>query len=76
MPKIGRMPERQKQFADELRNTYGGMLTLKQVGEVIGITHPQTIKKFAQDIPAVDINGRKKWMAADVARKIESCRLA
>ncbi|MGI5985014.1 MAG: hypothetical protein ACOX7O_04090 [Oscillospiraceae bacterium] len=75
MPKIGRMTDTQRAMADDLRKLYGGAMTLTQIGESIGVDSPHTARKWAADIPYCVINGRKKYLVGDVARKLGDCRV-
>lgn len=75
MPKIERMTDVQRVLADDLRKLYGGSMTLAQVGESIGANSPHTTRKWAADIPYCVINGRKKYLVGDVARKLGDCRV-
>lgn len=61
-------------IAEEIRKEYGGMLTVEQVMRLIGVSR-NTAKKWLFDVPAVNINGRSKYMVSDLARKIDLCRL-
>lgn len=61
-------------IAEEIRKEYGGMLTVEQVMRLIGVSR-NTAKKWLLDVPAVNINGRPKYMVSDLARKIDLCRL-
>lgn len=75
MPKIGRMTDTQRALADDLRKQYGGAMTLTQVGESLGTNSPHTARKWTADIPYYLINGRKKYLVGDVARKLGDCRI-
>jgi len=75
MPKLTRAPESQKALADELRKLYGVCLTLVQVGDAIGAKSKDTTKKWLDDMPYATINGRKKWLVYDVAKKINDSRV-
>lgn len=75
MPKIQRATEQQKLFAEELRQLYGGALTLAQVGKTIGARSKDTQRAWTKDVPYVMINGRKKWLVSDVAKKICDSRV-
>lgn len=75
MPKITRATESQKYIADELRKIYGGALTLAQVKETIGAKSANTARAWVENIPYVVINGRKKWLTSDIAKKIDDARI-
>ena len=61
---------RQLEIEDELRMSYGGMMTMADVGNELGIHNRDSIKDFLNGTPAYDINGRKRWRTRDVARLI------
>lgn len=61
-------------LAAEIRRDYGGMLNLTGVRKLLGVTDDRTAKKFLEGIPSYDINGRARWMALDIARKLEEVR--
>ena len=70
MPKIGKMPDEQREIADELRDQYGNMLMLKDIMDYMGIGHYNTIHKLVDGIPTV----MKKYNARDVAKRIYEVR--
>lgn len=61
-------------LADEIRRDYGGMLSLRGVKQVLGVSDDRTAKKFLEGIPSYDINGRARWMVSDVAQRIAEAR--
>lgn len=60
--------------AAEITRQYGGTLTLSNVARYLGIS-PHTAGKWVKDVDAIEINGRKRYAAADIARKIEASRI-
>lgn len=61
-------------LADEIRRDYGGMLNVTAVRKLLGVTDDRTAKRFLEGVPSYNINGRARWMALDVARKLEESR--
>jgi len=68
MPKIRKpLTEDQRVIADELRQHYGGTLTISQITEFLGVSR-MTGRKAANQIPWINVNGCRRWLASDVAR--------
>lgn len=59
--------------AKEIRKNYGGMLDLHGVTLLLGVKNTRTAAKWLADVDAVMVNGRKRWQATDLARKIVAC---
>lgn len=71
MPRITFLaPPEVTQLADDLRKKYGGMMTARDVGREIGVTHADSYVKYLKDVPAVIVNNRKRYRVMDVAKKI------
>jgi len=62
-------------IADEIRDNFGGMLTVQTMTKFFNCKDRRTAAKFLEDIPCYNINGRKQWMVSDVARKLDEVRL-
>ena len=60
--------------AKEIRKNYGDNLTLQKVMEYLGVSR-HTAERWVKDIDSININGRKRYQAADIARKIEANRI-
>lgn len=69
-----RIPEGEKAISAELREIYGGCMTLTDVMNEIGVKHAKPAKEFVEGIPATRINRRLRWRTADVARRLYECR--
>ena len=65
-----KIPQTERDISDALRSMYGGMMTLTDIGQELGISHRDSIVRWITGMPCVKINGRKKWMVKDVARRI------
>lgn len=61
-------------IADEIRRNYGGMMSTADIARFLNVKDGRTVQKFVADIPFYDVNGRRKWMASDVARKMAEAR--
>lgn len=66
---------REEQTAHDIRRDYGGMLDTAKIMKLLGNVSRHTAEKWAGDVDAIMINGRKKYLAADLARKIEAQRV-
>lgn len=75
MPRLKKSlsPEAQA-IADDIRKSYGGMLSLSGVCQLLGVTDNRTAKKFLDGVPCFNVNGRERWMAADLARRLDEAR--
>lgn len=60
--------------AKDIRKNYGDILTLQKVMEYLGVSR-HTAERWVKDIDSININGRKRYQAADIARKIEANRI-
>ena len=66
-----------QQLADEIKRTFGWSLTLQDVMDVLGFRHDSPTKKWLADegVDAVVINGRKKWLASDIAKALDNSKV-
>lgn len=73
MPNIRMTPE-EKQLAADIRADFGGahVLTLTQVGKVIGHKSPHTARKWVSSLVPRRVNGRPVYLVSDVARRLHS----
>ena len=75
MPKVKKPLSVQGEMtAMEIKKSYGGTLTLQSVMRYMGVSR-HTAERFVADMDYILVNGRKRYMATDLARKIESCRV-
>lgn len=75
MPRVKRsLSPQEEETALEIRRFYGGMLDLTKIMELLGNVSRHTAEKWVADVDAININGRKKYLPADLARKIEAQR--
>lgn len=70
MPKLTRMSEEAKDFAALLHKQGFYLLSLEEIRQLIGARSPDTARKWVHDLPAREVNGRRKWLVSDVAQKI------
>ena len=68
------IPTDQLNIAEDIRKRYGNMLTARDVGAVIGVAHYKSINKWLEGLPCFEINNRRRYSAADVARKLYEAR--
>lgn len=61
-----------RELTTEIRRDYGNMLTAVDVGRLLGLAHPKAYKAWITDNDLLGywINGRLRYMAADVATKL------
>lgn len=64
------VPQRQKAIEDRLRSTYGGMMLIKDVMIEIRLKDYKPANDWLDGIPYAVVNGMKKWLVDDVAKKI------
>ena len=75
MPKISRPLSQQIRItADYIKHDYGGMLSVTQVAKLLGMRNRKSADKWLADVDYININGRKRYMALDLAKKIEMNR--
>ena len=75
MPKVKKPLSVQGEMtAMDIKKSYGGTLSIQGVMSYLGMSRRAT-EKFLKDVDAIVVNGRKRYMATDLARKIESCRV-
>ena len=75
MPKISKPLSQQIRItADYIKRDYGGMLSVTQVAKLLGMRNRKSADKWLADVDYININGRKRYMALDLARKIEMHR--
>ena len=64
------VPSGQWRLENELRERYGGCLTQAEVGRELGLRNHNSVSQWLADLTPLQINGRRKWRAGDVARKM------
>lgn len=75
MPKISKpLSQKIRITADYIRHDYGGMLSVTQVTKLLGMRNRKSADKWLADVDYININGRKRYMALDLAKKIEMHR--
>ena len=60
----------QEELENELYDRYGGMMSALDVARELGIVHYSAYHAWLADVPAVIVNGRKRYRVAAVAEKI------
>ena len=61
--------------ADQIKRDFGAFLSVDDVMRYLGCRSRNTAKKWLEDVDRVNVNGRYKYLAVDIARKIESNRV-
>ena len=69
MPKL-RRNSRESEIAEELRKHYGGMLSVDDMRDELGVKDRRTVEKFLFGLNHIVVNGRKKWRVCEVAHRI------
>lgn len=64
------VPAEQNRLAEDIRTRYGNMLNTRGVGLVIGVTDYKSINRWLEGLPCYEINNRKRYTAADVAKRL------
>ena len=72
MPKVRALgvPDKQRELENIIKEQFGNMLTAIDVGSFLGLKHQHSYTKWLKDVPALTVNDRKKYFAADVAKKL------
>ncbi len=72
MPVMGRMTTEEKELAQSIRETFDGasVINLEQLRKVIGAKSRHTAEKFAQGLAPTRVNGKRMYLASDVAKLI------
>lgn len=75
MPRVnlGKSPEL-RQRENELRERYGGFMSLTDISHEFGFKCRQSALKAVNDIPAYTMTGKKLYDIRDVAKLIEGSR--
>ena len=61
-----------KEILSDIRSRYGNMVNIREAGEVLGYSDRAAIKRFLDGLPIYDMGKEKKYMAIDVAKRIDS----
>ena len=76
MPRLKRPMTAEEEFtADQIKRDFGAFLTVDDVMRYLGCRSRNTAKKFLEGVDRIEVNGRHKYMAVDIARKVESGRV-
>lgn len=60
-----------REIADDLKRTYGAMLNIQQATEALGWRSRNATKKFLEGLDVCDMGKEKKYLAIDIARRID-----
>ena len=71
MPKVTwNIPNEEKELTAELRDIWGGYMTIADIAKELGVKKWETAAAWVADIPATDVNGRKRYRVSAVAHKL------
>lgn len=72
-----RPTEPRRRLIEELRQLYGGAMTLENIMEALGAKSPKTAKAWIvdSDLEAICVNNRKKWITSEVAKVIDDSKI-
>ena len=59
--------------AEQIKKEYGAMLTIRDVMAFFGFSR-SSAERYLSGVDAIKVNGKKRYMATDLARKIEAGR--
>lgn len=65
-----------REILQDIRSQYGNMLNIREAGECIGYKDRAATKRFLEGLPVYDMGKEKKYMALDIAKRLESVRTA
>ena len=64
------VPDKQRELENIIKEQFGNMLTAIDVGRFLGMKHHTAYENWLGDVKHYTVNGRKKYMAFDVAKKL------
>lgn len=72
MPRVRALgvPTAQRELEEVIKVQYGNMLSATDVGRFLGLAHHSAYESWLANVKHYIVNGRKKYMAADVAKKL------
>lgn len=75
MPRVKKSLTPDEEFtAEQIKRDYGAVLTVGDVMAFLRATRP-TAMKWLSDVDSISINGKRRFLAVDIARKIEAGRV-
>lgn len=75
MPKLVTHDPAVKRRKEDLRQRYGGFMTLADIGSELGCRNYRTVIKAVGSLPSYTMTGKKLYDISDVAMMIESSRV-
>lgn len=67
------IPYAQKAIRDDCRGLYGCMMSITDVGDLLGLKW-DSANKWVEGLTAYNINGRRKYRTIDIADKLWGSR--
>lgn len=64
-----------REMYNEIVDRYGNMVSLSQISHIIGRKSAKRLDAFLEGLPCYEINGRRRWRTADIARRIIQCEV-
>ncbi len=76
MPRLKKQLTEDELFtAEQIKRDFGALLSVDDVMRYLGCSSRNTAKKFLFDVDRIEVNGRSRYMAVDIARKVEAGRV-
>jgi len=64
-----------KEIADDIKRQYGSLLSTTDAATYLGMCRAKT-RKFLADLTCYDTGKEHKYLAIDIARKLDNCEFA
>jgi len=76
-PKNVRPPGPRNQLRAEIEERFGFSVGTNDLGSILGLSDRHAIARWIKDegLEAVEINGRRKYLASDVARVLDNSKI-
>lgn len=65
-----------KEILQDIRSQYGNMVNITEAGKLLGYSDRTATKRFLEGLPIYDLGKEKKYMAIDIAKRIDSAKMA
>ena len=62
------------EIANDIKKDFGSCLSISDVGRYLGFCYRKT-RNFLSDLPYYDTGKEKKYLAIDIARKLDNMRV-
>ena len=61
-----------REISDDIKRTYGSVINKREAADYLGMCRTKTID-FLEGVPYYATGKEKKYLAIDIARKLETC---